>query len=68
VTPENVVSKRKTACASLRKRLLTQRDKITQHSPTHGRSSQTCSRALLKSLSAAGLNVKPRRPIRLRAA
>jgi hypothetical protein len=72
VTPENVVSKRTNACASLRKRLL--RDEITSHSPKHGRNSRTCSRAImpwLNALSETGLNVvrlKPRRPIRLRAA
>ena len=51
-TPENVVSKRRNACASLRKRLLTQRDKITPRSPTHGRSSRTCSRAIMPCLKA----------------
>jgi hypothetical protein len=32
--------------------LLTQRDKITTRSPTHGRGSQTCSRAILPCLKA----------------
>jgi D-alanyl-D-alanine carboxypeptidase len=52
VTPENVVSKRRNACAWLRTQLLTQRDKITSHLPTHGRSSRTCTRAMMPCLKA----------------
>jgi DNA-binding MarR family transcriptional regulator len=52
VTPENVVSKRRNACTLLSKQLLTQREKITRRSPTHGLSSRTCSRAILPCLKA----------------
>jgi hypothetical protein len=73
VTHENVVSKRVNACASLKKRLLTQRDNYIALADTWTQLANMfeSDNALAACLGDAGLNVVPlklRRPIRLRAA